>query len=342
MLLERLKTPPEVEACREETKKVFLQIAQLCPQNPNSLINYSSQTLASFMLERAESNFRLAEAAKLLNLGKEETLKVYFFPKSGKPDSLWVSKGYSVSLRVDFDPNNFQQEKIALDDSLVVEQGPLSPPAAKDNYFLLQLFEAIRDDLKTGRERWIVPLREARAKYFSEKLTEVHKHTPRIADRVVSAISDAFQDKQFAVFGGPVEKKEGKTPKIRLFTTLPLNEQTAERVSREYQHLHAYKLPQQLYERKLHNNGVFRLIFPDFEVSLEHFYPAMRYQPSGSEAYPKVLWEKDGDITEMDFENFIRGVTTHEFYPVAILKKATLLAKNPNQTPVGKLFEEDN
>lgn len=366
----------EQEQQRADTKSVFGEITQLVPQrNFNELIiNFNSDSLASRITDRV--GYPLFYLANLMDLKPTDRVGIHFVPRGNdalRPDSLWITKvPYGKPLKIAFDRDTFSLGKITVGDEMEVTSG-----TAKSQSFLLQTFEAIKDDLLHKRTEWRDSIRGERED-FAEKLRTLGKSTAVAVDRVLRAFSSAFPQEQFSVFGLIDEpKKDGEETKkkpedqeqrVRLFTTIPFTEDVARRIYDEIQPMDNYPAEESTYSHRLDRESIsfdsligiprafginprkltikFGGIFvrlPSLEVTVESLYPARTQPLSGWDVGDnKASYQPKPDpdeILEQHFASFLAGGEP-KFYPItAVNQEAVLLSKSPNSTPNGVLFD---
>ncbi len=376
--------PSEQEQQRADTKDVFEEIAALAPQTSFSdrLINYSSGSLASLIRERETGSY-LPGLVNLLGLKSSDWVHVYFprqtEDKTLPPNSLWLRNGIGKEVKVKIDNRSFALGKITIGDEAEIISSFAGPPFARDQVFLLQTFEAIRDDLLGRRGEWRDSMRGQRED-FAERLRALGKRTAVAVDRVLSAFSgDSFQ-RQFSVFGLIEEPKkdheetkeepEHQKQRVRLFTTMPLTEDVAKRIYSKTQYISDYPVEESTYSHRLDKSSIAFDSFigiprafsinpikltirfggrfvrlPSLEVTVESLYPARTQPLSGWDVGDnKALYQPKTDpdeILEQHFASFLAG-RDPKFYPItAVNQEAVLLLKSPNLTPNGILFDSE-
>ncbi|MCL5113891.1 MAG: hypothetical protein M1372_01850 [Patescibacteria group bacterium] len=373
--------PAEVEQQKAATRNVFGEIGTLAPQLGFSdrLINYSSGSLASLIRER-ETEAYLPELVSLLGLRSSDWVRVYFprqtVDETPSPNSLWLENGaLGKEVRIKFDNRSFALGKITIGDEAEIISSFTGPRFARDQVFLLQTFEAIRDDLLGRRSEWRDSMAEQRED-FAERLRALGKSTAVAVDRVLGAISSAFPQGQFSVFGLIEEaieddnKPEQEEQKVRLFTTMPLTEEAAKKIHDRTSPLSNYPVKESVYSHRLDRRHIsfdsllsiprtFGIVPKELtirfdgrsaqraslQITVESFYPARITPLSSWDASDhQAFYQPEGNPDEILEQHFSRLLTGRDpkFYPItAVNREATLLLKSPNSTPNGALFDRE-
>lgn len=387
-LKERLgRIPTEVIEERERTKAAFKEIAGLAPKfrEVGSSINFTSATLSGLLEERAHQGYDWSltrQAVEAFDLGGNQPLKVFMSADYNRqdmpPQGVFIVKEHHLDpfsknkTKIEFDGRTFQLGIVSNRYGFVVSPDLPESAFAKDQKFLTQFFEAVRDDLKAQRERWVNLLRKDRDAYSLEMGRTVHGEAPVYIDSLLTAMRQVSPDEKFVVFGVPADRRDRDLPLIRLLTSMKIDEEQVNHINgyqqshepfystttradgrnhfqrrydRDYRHSSGF-LPHGLTPQNYgHDGGTYTLTFPDFAVSLECLTPealydlAVTYYPyKQSTGWGSKLYVNGRNVTERLFARFLAEGRDEEIYPAATRKKITLLTVQPNNFVFEKPF----
>src|SRR3989344_431305 len=319
----RKQEEPSLDAVQE----LYGEISRLAPQLQESgRTSYRSSTLGPLLLGD-NRNQMLKIIDRQVNLRGAGGILVSFRSPLSLSLVVYPEEPPHEARRIEIsvDKTTHKPEKVTLDGSLKIADGFISNPE-----WISDLFGRLKKDLEHGRKEWVESLRQARDDYpltRFESLSEPIREEARDGiNSVLRAMARALPNDQFLVFGTVVDIRDKKTV-VNLLTTLPIKEETVEKIHRMAS---IGKSPSFTSEyRRILNFDEGRYVLGDpfvVGISLESIVPPRRVD----------------QLLEIDFETFLSGARNpREGFAIGKSfagSSAELLWSNPDTSPIGPIF----
>lgn len=320
------RKPNEVQQQREDTKRLLGQVASLAPQINRDY--YVSASLGSLFSAQFSEDDDVRTVAGSLELKDGDPLYVSWknwnLTKNTRLFHIHNSGNGLRDFGINYDARTLAIKGVRINNI---------PFETIDQTFFVHLLRKIKEDLAANRKDWKNTLRQQRTE-FGDKLGDIGEETAKAVNGVLGTFVFAFPQKQFSVFG-VIEgrEKDEDELQIRLFSTMPVDEDMARVIDMHLQSSHIdFSVKESSYVNRFgyvaHDVDPRKMVlrYPDFQITVENFYPASVLTPSQEiSTQPEDDWNY---ILEAHFNSFLAGEKP-TFYPVASGEKnATLLLKS--------------
>ncbi len=345
-IAEFLKRKPRSEAESGSTsKELFADIQRLSPQFSDGLVVFNSATLSNRL------DGLTGVTKKILPFEQGKPAHVYFTTSTDdrRINSLRLVRGIWSSERVEFHlrDRDFALQKVTKGDNPQMEVKPNFSGQFESDF--VKILVAIKEDLEIARESWRQSVSEERDNYLDQYLPSIHRYAK---DRVASVLNNirlAFRNEGFIVLGAEEKPNDKTNREVDLFLNIPINEEAIVRLEKARTYSPTVN-HEKVYTRRFpyDKTGIFTITYSDgLTMRLSTFYP--RFVQNGSPIDDRGDLDESMSPLEKDFARYLRNrqkhfygstVSTYHGYFSRRSDSEVLLLANPNENPVGKIFED--